>query len=110
MPQDEESDPLKLRDFDDKSSHDDNVTEKDTPPDKESDVEKEHDRDTDSERDPDACTLAETQDTESETETKNKLHDKLEPVEHDSEGDILEHDVLPDTERLDDENETLTTS
>ena len=96
IPHDEESEPLKLCDNDDKSSHADNVTEKDTPPDKESEVEKEHERDTDAERDPDACTMAETHDTESDTEIKNTLHDKLDPVEHEDEGDILDRDLLPD--------------
>jgi hypothetical protein len=35
------------------------------------------------------------------------LQDKLDPVEHDSLCDGLEHDVLPDTDWLEDENDTL---
>ena len=135
IPQEDERDPLKLHDslseiglhetlseslslhdvlvavLQDDSKPDDvehEICPADTEHDCEPDGDTEHDCDPDdSEHDVDACTIAETHDTESETDMRNTLHDRLEPVEHDSEGEILEHEVLPDIDSLDEENEML---
>lgn len=100
IPQDEESEPLKLgevlpevlHDVDARSVHEDTLADEKH----DCETDSEHDSESDTESDVEANTKAETHDTESDTEIRNTLQDRLEPVEQDEEGDILEHEVLPD--------------
>lgn len=107
-----DSDPLPLHDrlleelqeVLDRSEHIDDET--DTEHDRDTDVEHEVEYEPEHESDSDMLDSVE-HDVSCATEARNTLQDKLEPVEQDSLRERLEHDVLPDTDRLDDENDTL---